>query len=182
MPLVITSPVDRDALAARLLPSGALDVELAATLDAAALAALWQGARGRAHEAALLHLIVAHPRVSEALLVQIAGEAAGDVLEAIVTGGRATGAVLDVIEADAGAALRRSVRLARFALLLDAGTDADIVEALAVYPDEIGQPAHYLAACHPRTPRALLEALAGSDEAHVAAAARARLGGAPVRA
>ncbi|MCB9541824.1 MAG: hypothetical protein H6703_05175, partial [Myxococcales bacterium] len=115
---MITSPDDRDALAARLLPSGALDVELAATLDAAALAALWQGARGRAHEAALLHLVVVHPGVSEALLVQIAAQAPGDVLEAIVTGGRATAAVLDGIEAGASAALRRSVRLARFGWVL----------------------------------------------------------------
>ncbi|MEZ4434814.1 MAG: hypothetical protein R3F65_20615 [bacterium] len=179
---MITSPDDRDALAARLLPSGALDVELAATLDAAALAALWQGARGRAHEAALLHLVVVHPGVSEALLVQIAAQAPGDVLEAIVTGGRATAAVLDGIEAGASAALRRSVRLARFGWVLDGGTDAEIAAALVMYPDEVGQPAHYLAACHPRTPRAVLEALAGSDEAHVAAAARERLSGAPVRA
>lgn len=176
MRLVVTSPADGDALAARWTAAGTLDVELAASLDAAALAALWQGARGAAHEAALLHLVVVHPRVSEALLMQIAAQAPGDVLEAIATGGRATAAVLDRIEVGASAALRRSVGLARFGLLLDSGAAAVIAAALAGWADEVGQPAHYLAACHPRTPPSLLARLADSDEAHVAAAARARLG------
>lgn len=156
---------------------GMLRITLDPSLDEETLDALRRGARGRGYEAPLLQLIACHPCAGPSLLERIVADRPDeDVLHALVTGGRATAGVLDAIEPTAGRSLRRAIRLARFRLLLDDRPVDEIEPALADFADEVGSPAHYLAACHARTPRSLLERLARSTEPHVARAARRSLG------
>lgn len=160
----------------RAAPDGTLPIRLDPRLSEADLEALWRATARRRHGVPLLHLLVNHAQATPELLSRIV-ESGPDqsVLEAIAMSGRSTPALLDLMAAQAEPHLRLSIDLARFGLVLDQAPADQIRTALEPFADEPGAPAHFLAACHPRTPDALLVELATSDEDHVARAAKKNL-------